>query len=71
MSTLCVPYFLPSILYREAPSYKYELLAASLAAYALRNVGLTAPAAVLVVGIAGYAALRSAKSKPVPLNPPQ
>ena len=71
MSTLCVPYFLPSILYREAPSYKYELLAASLAAYVLRNVGLTAPAAALVTGIAGYAALRSAKSKPVPLKPPQ
>ncbi|MEM1571746.1 MAG: hypothetical protein QXS00_03395 [Pyrobaculum sp.] len=44
MSTLCVPYFVPSVLYRRLPNYGPALLALSLAAFAFRILGQIAAA---------------------------
>lgn len=39
MVSLCVPFFIASILYRELPKFKFELLATALVATALRLAG--------------------------------
>jgi len=70
MSALCVPYFIPAILYREVPRYKGELVAVAATAYVLRNAGFAAPAAVLVAGLVLYVAWRSLKERYYPPPPP-
>ncbi|MEM1597452.1 MAG: hypothetical protein QXP31_00010 [Pyrobaculum sp.] len=70
MSGLCVPYFLPSILYREAPRYGPELLAIAAAALVTRLAGQTALAGVLATALVLYAAAKSLKMKKIPLIPP-
>ncbi len=70
MSALCVPYFIPAILYREVPRYKGELVAVAATAYVLRNAGFAAPAAVLVAGLVLYVAWRSFKERYYPPPPP-
>ncbi|ACB40727.1 hypothetical protein [Pyrobaculum neutrophilum] len=66
MSALCVPYFVPSILYRQAPSYGWELVAAASAAYLLRNAGVLAASAALVAALVLYAAVRSLRERYYP-----
>jgi hypothetical protein len=70
MSALCVPYFIPAILYREAPRYRGELVAIAATAYVLRNAGFAAPAAVLVAGLVLYVAWRSFRERYYPPPPP-
>jgi hypothetical protein len=70
MSALCVPYFIPAILYREVPRYRDELVAVAATAYVLRNAGFAAPAAVLVVGLVLYVAWRSFRERYYPPPPP-
>jgi hypothetical protein len=70
MSALCVPYFIPAILYREVPRYRGELVAVAATAYVLRNAGFVAPAAVLVVGLVLYVAWRSLRERYYPPPPP-
>jgi hypothetical protein len=70
MSALCVPYFIPAILYRQVPRYRGELVATAAVAYVLRNLGVVAPAALLVVGLIVYVAIRSFKEKYYPPPPP-
>jgi len=70
MSALCVPYFIPAILYREVPRYRGELVAVAATAYILRNAGFAAPAAVLVAGLVLYVAWRSFRERYYPPPPP-
>jgi hypothetical protein len=70
MSALCVPYFIPAILYREVPRYRGELVAVATTAYVLRNAGFAAPAAVLVAGLVLYVAWRSFRERYYPPPPP-
>jgi len=70
MSALCVPYFIPAILYREVPRYRGELVAVAATAYVLRNAGFAAPAAVLVAGLVLYVAWRSFRERYYPPPPP-
>jgi hypothetical protein len=69
MSALCVPYFIPAILYREVPRYRGELVVVAATAYVLRNVGFAAPAAVLVAGLVLYVAWRSFRERYYPPPP--
>ena len=66
MSALCVPYFIPAILYREVPRYRGELVAVAITAYVLRNAGLAVFAALLVVGLVLYVAWRSFRERYYP-----
>jgi hypothetical protein len=70
MSALCVPYFIPAILYREVPRYRGELVAVAATAYVLRNAGFAAPVAVLVAGLVLYVAWRSFRERYYPPPPP-
>jgi len=70
MSALCAPYFPPSILYREMPNYKYELLTMALIAYIARALEIVELAALAVAALVLYVAVRLLLSKPVPLKPP-
>jgi hypothetical protein len=70
MSALCVPYFIPAILYREVSRYRCELVAVAATAYVLRNAGFAAPAAVLVAGLVLYVAWRSFRERHYPPPPP-
>lgn len=70
MSGLCVPFFVPSILFRDVPHYRGDLVSAAAVAYVLRNVDLLAPAAVLVVGLVLYAVWRSLGERYYPPRPP-
>ncbi|MFN3803824.1 MAG: hypothetical protein ACK4SY_02075 [Pyrobaculum sp.] len=67
MSVLCVPYFLPSVLYRGAPTYGLELLALATIATALRLLGQITAAGVLTIATVLYVAWRLARQKPIPL----
>ena len=70
MSALCVPYFIPAILYREVSRYRGELVAVAATAYVLRNAGFAAPAAVLVAGLVLYVAWRSFRERYYSPPPP-
>ena len=70
MSTLCVPYFVPSVLYRRLPNYGPGLLAISLAAFAFRILGQIAAAGAAVLALLAYAAYKSLSTEPIPLKPP-
>jgi hypothetical protein len=69
MSALCVPYFIPAILYREVPRYRGELVAVAATTYVLRNAGFATPAAVLVAGLVLYVAWRSFRERYYPPPP--
>jgi hypothetical protein len=70
MSGLCVPFFVPSILFRDTPRYQGELISVAAVAYALRNIGLLTPAAALVVALVLYVAWRSLRERYYPPGPP-
>jgi len=70
MSALCVPYFIPAILYREVPRYRGELVAVAATAYVLKNAGFAALAAALVAGQVLYVAWRSFRERYYPPPPP-
>jgi len=70
MSSLCVPFFIHSILFREMPRYRGELAGAAVVAYVLRTANFLIPAAALVVWLVLYVAWRSLRERYHPPPPP-
>jgi len=71
MSTLCVPFFLPAVLYRRAPRFGPVPLLFASTATALRLLGLLTPAALAVLGLLLYVAVAALAQEKVPLLPPE
>jgi hypothetical protein len=71
MSTLCVPFFLPAVLYRRAPMFGPAPFLFASAATALRLLGLLTPAALAVMGLLLYIAAAALAHEKVPLLPPE
>jgi hypothetical protein len=71
MSTLCVPFFLPAVLYRRAPRFGPAPFIFASAATALRSLGLLTPAALAVLGLPLYVAAAALAQEKVPLLPPE
>ncbi|AFA39846.1 hypothetical protein Pogu_1819 [Pyrobaculum oguniense TE7] len=70
MSALCIPYFVPSVLYRYLPSYGPAPLVLSLMAFVFRLFGQIAAAGAAVIALIAYVAYRSLSTEPIPLKPP-
>ncbi|AAL65053.1 hypothetical protein [Pyrobaculum aerophilum] len=70
MAVLCVPYFLPSVVYRRVPKFSWENLAIALAAAALRLAGYIEIAAISVLALIAYVAYKILREEKVPLKPP-
>jgi len=70
MSSLCVPFFIHSILFREMPHYRGELAGAAAVIYILRNTGFLIPAAALVVVLVLYVTWRTLRERYHPPRPP-
>ncbi|AET32234.1 hypothetical protein [Pyrobaculum ferrireducens] len=70
MAVLCVPYFVPGVLYRRAPRFGWENLALAASAAAARLAGFIEAAAVLVAVLIAYVAVRMLREEAVPLKPP-
>ncbi|ABL87489.1 conserved hypothetical protein [Pyrobaculum islandicum DSM 4184] len=66
MSALCVPYFIPAILYRQVPNYKWELVATAAVAFLLRNIEVMWASALLTIALVIYVAVRSLREKYYP-----
>ena len=71
MSTLCVPFFLPTVLYRRAPRFGPAPFLFASAAMALRLLGLLTPAALAVLGLHLCAAAAALAQEKVPLILPE
>ncbi|MFN7105820.1 MAG: hypothetical protein ACK4M3_04480, partial [Pyrobaculum sp.] len=70
ISVLCAPYFLPSVLYREAFRYGPELFITASAAFVLRLAGYLAISGLLTAALVIYIAWKSLRQKAIPLKPP-
>jgi len=71
MSTLCVPFFVPVVLYRRAPRFGPVSFLFALTATALRLLGLLIPAALAVLSLLLYIAAAVLAQEKVPLPPPK
>ncbi len=70
MAALCVPYFLPSVMYREMPKYGLELFTIAIAAYVLRLLNSPTAAGVLTTAMVIYVVWKLARQRAIPLKPP-